>query len=302
MLPAMVTPRGEAGRPRQGRMRAVLDHSLTAKDYARAIGHVVRQRLPQLRLVWIDEQTIQIGDTQFYVTFEPSDLLSVKSTSDRFLFAKAPNLVHNLLDVAPTSVRNIVDLGIYQGGSVAFYAKLFDPDRLVAVELSPTRVPALDEFVDIHELTQIVRLYYGVDQGDQAAMRDLLQQNFAPRSLDLVIDDCSHLYDETKASLNVLLPWVRPGGVYIIEDWAWAHWPGEPWQVVDGGYAPGRPALSNLIFELLMLSASRQDLISQIKIEANVVTLIRGEGVIDETDFDISSSYLTRGRGFSPIL
>ncbi len=302
MLPTMMTPHSEAAGPRHGRMRSVLDHSLTAKDYARAIGHVVRQRLPQLRLIWIDEQTIQIGDTQFYITFEPSELLSLESTSDRFLFAKAPNLVHNLLDVAPMSVRNILDLGIYQGGSVAFYAKLFGLDRLAAVELSPTRVPALDEFIDRHELTQTVRLYYGVDQGDQAAMRDLLQHNFAPRSLDLVIDDCSHLYDETKASLNVLLPWVRPGGVYIIEDWGWAHWSGEPWQVVDGGYAPGRPALSNLIFELVMLSASRPDLISQIKIEPSVVTLIRGEGVIDEPDFDVSASYLTRGRGFSPVL
>jgi hypothetical protein len=163
-------------------------------------------------------------------------------------------------------------------------------------------VRALDEFIELHELAETVRLYYGVDQSDQAAMRDLLRHNFAPRSLDLCIDDCSHLYDETKASLNVLLPWVRPGGVYIIEDWGWAHWPGEPWQIVDGGYAPGRPALSNLIFELVMLAASREDLISQIKIEANVVTLIRGEGVIDETDFDVSTSYLTRGRGFSPVL
>jgi hypothetical protein len=302
MLPAMVTQQYEAGGPRHGRMRSVLDHSLMAKDYARAIGYVARQRLPQLRLVWIDEQTIQIGDTQFYVTFEPSELSSVKSTSDRFLFAKAPNLVQNLLEVAPTPVRNIVDLGIYQGGSVAFYAKLFSPDRLVAVDLSPARVPALDEFIDRHELSQIVQLYYGVDQGDQAALRDLLQRNFAPRSLDLVVDDCSHLYDETKASLNVLLPWMRPRGVYIIEDWGWAHWAGEPWQVVDGGYAPGRPSLSNLIFELVMLSASRPKLISQIKVEPSVVTLVRGEGVIDEPDFDVSASYLTRGRGFSPVL
>jgi len=60
--------------------------------------------------------------------------------------------------------------------------------------------------------------------------------------------------------------------------------------------------LSNFIFELLMLSASRPDLITQIKISHNVAVLTRGEGEISDDDFDISTSYLSRGRAFVPTL
>jgi hypothetical protein len=253
-------------------------------------------------VLWLDEQTIQVGGTQFFMTFDPSEMKSMESTWDRFIFAKAPDLIHNLLDVAPTSVRNVVDLGIFKGGSVAFCERLFTPHRLVAVEGTLPRVTALDQFIEHHNLAEIVRLYYGVDQSDQVGLRRILRDNFAPRSLDLCIDDCSHLYSHTKASLNVLLPWLRPGGIYIIEDWGWAHWQGEAWQGENGGYAPGQPALSNLIFELVMLSASRPDLITQVRIAYNVVVLTRGEGEIDDGDFDISRSYLTRGRTFVPIL
>jgi hypothetical protein len=35
-----------------------------------------------------------------------------------------------------------------------------------------------------------------------------------------VIDDASHLLDPTRASFNVPFPLVRPGGVYVIEDWS----------------------------------------------------------------------------------
>jgi hypothetical protein len=38
--------------------------------------------------------------------------------------------------------------------------------------------------------------------------------------LDLVIDDASHLLGPTRSSFNVLFPLLRPGGVYVIEDWS----------------------------------------------------------------------------------
>jgi hypothetical protein len=44
--------------------------------------------------------------------------------------------------------------------------------------------------------------------------------------VDLVIDDASHLYPFTKGSFETLFPRLRPGGLYIIEDWSWDCWPG----------------------------------------------------------------------------
>ncbi len=46
--------------------------------------------------------------------------------------------------------------------------------------------------------------------------------------LDLVIDDASHMYEQTKRSFEILFPLLRPGGLYIIEDWSWGCWPSLP--------------------------------------------------------------------------
>ena len=51
-------------------------------------------------------------------------------------------------------------------------------------------------------------------------MLEIMDREFGDAPLDLVVDDASHLYDETKVALEVLLPRVRPGGLFIIEDWA----------------------------------------------------------------------------------
>src|SRR4029077_11377083 len=38
-------------------------------------------------------------------------------------------------------------------------------------------------------------------------------------SIDVVIDDASHLYGPTRRSFEILFPLLKPGGAYIIEDW-----------------------------------------------------------------------------------
>ena len=42
---------------------------------------------------------------------------------------------------------------------------------------------------------------------------------------DLIIDDASHSGPATRAAFDILWPCVRPGGYYVIEDWAAALWP-----------------------------------------------------------------------------
>jgi hypothetical protein len=81
-----------------------------------------------------------------------------------------------------------------------------------------------DKFVATNGGASRIATYWGVDQGDAATLRSIVDKEFSG-PLDLVIDDASHLYAPTKASFETLFPLLRPGGLYIIEDWAWAHWP-----------------------------------------------------------------------------
>jgi predicted O-methyltransferase YrrM len=121
--------------------------------------------------------------------------------------------------LAPFPNPRMVELGISQGGSVALLALLARPEKLVAIELaSEPVVPLLDALRD-RDLADTVKPYFGVNQADTVRLTQIVADEFGDAPLDLVIDDASHRYDETVASFEVLFPRLRPGGVYVIEDW-----------------------------------------------------------------------------------
>jgi hypothetical protein len=243
---------------------------------------------------WIDESNLRVGSGTFELAIDPGR--SAKSQVDRFWLLKSRPMVEQLVGHAPDRVENIFDLGIFLGGSVVLYHELFRPKRLVGIDLRKRPVEALDEFVTLHSLEDTIHLHYDTPQDDQERLRRIVQKEFGDEPLDLVVDDCSHQYEPTKKSLNVLLPHVRPGGVYAIEDWGWAHLQGDRWQGRENPYAREPWPLSRLIFELVMTSASRPGLIKSIDIGNGTMYLTRGDESLSDIDFDISESYLTSGR------
>jgi hypothetical protein len=237
-----------------------------------------------------------VGNARFLVTLEPSVWESSDPDSDRFVLLKNKGMIENLLNFAPESVDNAIDLGIFKGGSVALIHELFSPKRLVGIDWLHDRADVLDRFIARYSLSDQICLFYDTSQGDQDRLSWILRESLRDEPLDLVIDDCSHLYDMTKASLNILLPRLRRGGLYVIEDWGWAHWPDDYWQGSTHQMIDEETPLSKLILELAMVVASCPGLISEMIIRPGNVYLRRGKDAISELDFDISACYLTAGR------
>ncbi len=101
-------------------------------------------------------------------------------------------------------------------------AQLVRPSKLVAVDIAPHPVNALEAFLDAHGLRDSVRPYYGVDQADRRRLTAIVEEEFGADPLDFVIDDASHLRRPTRASFDVLFPRLREGGLFVIEDWSWS--------------------------------------------------------------------------------
>ena len=119
--------------------------------------------------------------------------------------------------------ENFVELGIASGGSAALTALVAPPRKLVAVDLKANRVEALDELIAERGLRERVLLHYGVDQADRERLASILDDEFGDEPLGLVIDDASHRLEETRASFETLFPRLRPGGLFVIEDWNAEH-------------------------------------------------------------------------------
>lgn len=100
----------------------------------------------------------------------------------------------------------VVEVGIYSGGSLQMWRDYFGPGCQVYG-------------VDVREACRAyeadgVRIFIG-DQADAGFWEDFRRQ--VP-IVDIVIDDGGHHPDQQIPTLEALLPHIRPGGVYACED------------------------------------------------------------------------------------
>ena len=200
---------------------------------------------------WRSETNFVVDGLEFYGDLQT---YAERTTRDRVVILKNSSLLRQYLDfLGHHQIDNIFELGIWEGGSPLFYGLATDAKKVVALDLKPKH-PALDEIIADHQLADKVKLHFGTSQDDREAVRRIIDAEFGSAPLDLVIDDASHLYRPTRTSFEVIFPRLRQGGLYIIEDWQWAHINDPQYQ--NGTTFGDKPALTNFIFELLMVYGS----------------------------------------------
>lgn len=138
------------------------------------------------------------------------------------LIVKPHELVQRYLDLlAEEAPRVIVELGTKEGGSAALMLVVGRPDRILTIDLAPEVPPVLQRLAATDGTGGATLVAFtGIDQADTGALRAVVDRGCGGQPIDLVVDDASHRLAPTRASFDVLFPRVRPGGTYIIEDWA----------------------------------------------------------------------------------
>lgn len=250
-------------------------------------------------LSWTDGHRFTIGGTRFRAVpddaIESDELLAIAQRvqndlgEDEFFVFKFRTEVDAYVELLDRlKPQCIFELGIHSGGSSILFAELTRPRKLVAIDLEP--MPEVRGRIHARAsasgLGDAVRAFGGVDQGDRAGLARIAAEEFGDAELDLVVDDCSHLYAPTRESFNVLFPRLRAGGIYVIEDWRWGHTP--LGQEARADWEPEVP-LSRLVVEVVLASATVPGLASDIAVELNGVTITRGDAHVDADTFDVST-------------
>ncbi len=108
----------------------------------------------------------------------------------------------------------LLELGVLKGGSLLLWRDYFPRGTIVGVDIClPKDFKPADR---IH-----------VFEGSQADCQFLsdVANTTAPDGFDIIIDDASHIGELTKTAFWHLFDnHLKPGGLYVIEDWGTAYW------------------------------------------------------------------------------
>lgn len=128
----------------------------------------------------------------------------------------------------------ILELGVLSGASLLMWYEYFthQNSKIIGLDMSPpVNLEALypqDHEVNLCHFREHVFQYQG-QQDDDYLLESIIQKH---GPFDIVIDDASHRLAPTAASFRGLKDHVKPGGLYIIEDWGTGYW--DPSRGFDG--------------------------------------------------------------------
>ena len=214
---------------------------------------------------------------------------------DHFMFYKVEGMVklyQRVFEAHPSlKPRNIFELGIFDGGSTAFWYEVFHPQKIVSIDIMNSGDSQyFKDYVKKRALADHILTCWRTDQSDKNLLQDIVAREFQG-PLDLVIDDCSHQYLPTLASFEALFPLLAPGGLYIIEDWAWGHWkeyirPGHDWENLEPP--------TTLVTQLIEVVGSTRDIIASLDVFSVFVVIERGDRNLDPSNFYLEDHIIRR--------
>lgn len=99
------------------------------------------------KLEWRGEKEFSVGGVSFLCELNDH---SAKTTDERFILLKDRNVLQTYADAfSSTQPRNVLEFGIFQGGSPTLFSLWWDVDKFVGIDLCPP-VQVFDEFCRRH--------------------------------------------------------------------------------------------------------------------------------------------------------
>ncbi|MEQ8714356.1 MAG: class I SAM-dependent methyltransferase [Cyclobacteriaceae bacterium] len=245
------------------------------------------------KMVWSSNQ-MTLNDILFKLEFDNEEIWELRENS--FLLYKPKSMFEVYEQVfEQLSVDNpnhIIELGIWDAGSLVYWFERFRPNKLIGIDIKKWENNTFfQQYIDQGSLSDRLKTYWNTNQADSDRLHEIIALEFQG-NVDLIIDDASHLYEETKTSFEALFPYLKPNGLYIIEDWAWDHW--EDFQNPDHPWFKNKPLTSICDDIVRLLGSTGSDLISQISVFQQFIVIKKGQQSLDPRSFRLDDFIITR--------
>ena len=115
------------------------------------------------------------------------------------------SLYERFLSAFRHTASSILEVGVYNGGSLPVWRDYFPNAHIIGLDIDSDALRFSGDRVT-------------VEMGDQSSIVDLTRIAVKYGPFDLILDDGSHIWDHQLTTLRTMLPHVKLGGYYILED------------------------------------------------------------------------------------
>lgn len=141
------------------------------------------------------------------------DEIAIKHKSDKSSrFHNYAVKYDRILSPFKDSFLSVLEIGVAQGQSIKMWTDYFTKAIIHGADIAPAS-KVCESYSDRVK-------FHLIDQRSEAQLKSLEQ--FSP--FDLIVDDGDHFWMEQILTFNTLFPYVRSGGIYIVEDTTTSYW------------------------------------------------------------------------------
>lgn len=121
------------------------------------------------------------------------------SVYERFLFDKRD------------SIQRMIEIGVLRGSSIQMWERYLPNAKILGLDVNPV-------YFSERELGPRVTLAVCDATRENEVKSVLDSTGIAPGSVDIIIDDGSHIVSHQVRTMGLMWKYVKPGGLYVIED------------------------------------------------------------------------------------
>jgi Cephalosporin hydroxylase. len=248
-------------------------------ERTRDLARQTAEYFPDADFEWLDDLQVRCKGATLLL---PQGF-NLRSDDGTIILFKNPHFVGAYLELLKgLRIENMVEVGIFNGGSAIFFWNLLKPAQLSCIDIE-RGADQLTAYIADQNLQDSIGTYFGTDQADRPRLKEILDEQFGSEPVDLVIDDASHVYGPSLATFEAIFPRLRPGALYVLEDWK-VHL---VFPAFGRNPDTGEPPLHRLVQELVDVAIASRETICDVAIHHNFAVFTRGEGELDPDTFSV---------------
>ncbi len=137
--------------------------------------------------------------------------IGIQTNTDKAYFHKFTSVYERFLFDKREAIQQIIEVGVLRGSSIQMWERYLPNAKILGLDVNPV-------YFSERQFGPRVTLAVCDATKDEELKTLLIEKDIKPGTVDVIIDDGSHIVSHQVRTMGSMWKYVKPGGLYIIED------------------------------------------------------------------------------------